>query len=160
MHNAVTTSTPFQPCHRRLKNETPENGLVSRLDMVRDDTWNITENTSTSESTDAPSSLNHLDTFLESREVSPIRYTLGTSWNETSDRTKRQYVRKARQAVSAVLSEVAPEDPSQLWHTLSRSQVIQRWFSADIESGTGSTDETLLAALSPCYKSADHWDTR
>ena len=65
---------------------------------MHDDTWNITENISTSEIADAPSSLDHLNTFLESREVSPIRYTLRTSWNETSDRTKRQHVRKARQA--------------------------------------------------------------
>ena len=71
-HNPVTTSTPFKPCHRGLKNETPESGLVSRLDMVGDDIWNIMENTSTSEIADAPSSLDHLNTFLESREVSPI----------------------------------------------------------------------------------------
>ena len=125
-----------------------------------DDTWNVTENISTSEIADAPSSLDHLNTFLESREVSPIRYTLRTSWNETSDRAKRQHVRKARQAVSAVLSEVAPEDRGQLWHALSKSQVMQRWFSADTESDTGSTDETLLDTLASCYKDADHWDTR
>ena len=55
---------------------------------------------------------------------------------------------------------MAPEDPGQLWHALSKSQVMQRWFSADTESGTGSTDETLLDALASCYKNADHWDTR
>ena len=126
---------------------------------MHDDTWNVTGNISTSEIADAPSSLDHLNTFLESREVSPIRYTLRTSWNETSDRTKRQHVRKARQAVSAVLSEVAPEDPGQLWHALSKSQAMQRWFSAHTESGAGSTDDTLLDALASCYKNADHWDT-
>ena len=55
---------------------------------------------------------------------------------------------------------MAPEDPSQLWHTVFKSQVMQRLFSADAESGTGSTDETLLDALASCYKNADHWDTR
>ena len=127
---------------------------------MHDDTWNITENISAPEIADAPSSLDHLNTFLESREVSPIRYTLRASWNETSDRTKRQHVRKARQAVSAVLREVAPEDPGQLWHALSKSQVTQRLFSADTESVTGFTDETLLDALASCYKNADQWDTR
>ena len=127
---------------------------------MHDDTWNVTGNISTLEIADAPSSLDHLNTFLECREVSPIRYTLRTSWNKTSDRTKRQHVRKARQAVSAVLSEVAPEDPGQLWHALSKSQVIQRWFSEDTESGTGSTDDTPLDALASYYKNADHWDTR
>jgi len=55
---------------------------------------------------------------------------------------------------------VAPEDPGQLWHALSKSQVTQRLFSADSESGIGSTDETLLDALASCYKNADQWDTR
>jgi len=128
--------------------------------MLHDDTWNITENISTPEIADALSFLDHLNTFLESREVSPIRYTLRASWNETSDRTKRQHVRKAQQAVSAVLSEVAPDDPGQLRHALSKSQFMQRLFSADTESGTGSTDETLLDALASCYKNADQWDTR
>ena len=128
--------------------------------MVHDDTWNVTGNISTLEIGDAPSSLDHLNTFLESREVSPIRYTLRTSWNKTSARTKRQHVRKARQAVSAVLSEVAPEDPGQLRHALSKSHVIQLWFSEDTKSGTGSTDDTLLDALASYYKNADHWDTR
>ena len=49
------------------------------------DTWNIIENISSSAIANAPSSLDHFNTFLESREVSPIRYTLRTSWNETSD---------------------------------------------------------------------------
>ena len=114
---------------------------------------------STSRITDAPSSLDQLNTFLESREVSPVRYTLRTPWIETSDRTKQQHVLKARQAVSAVLSEVAPHDPGQLWHTLSKLQVTQQLFLADAESGTGSTDETLLDALASCYKNADQWDT-
>ena len=120
----------------------------------------MTENISTSKIADAPSSLDHLNTFLESREISPIRYALRTSWNETSDQTKQQHVRKARQAVSVVLSEVAPEDPEQLWHALSKSQVTQRLFSADTEAGTGTTDETLLDALATCYINADQWDTR
>jgi len=101
---------------------------------------------------DSSSSIDHLNTFLESREVSQIRYTLRTPWSETSDRTKRQHVRKARQAVSRVLSEMAPEDPGQLWHALSKSQATQQLFSADIEGGTGSTDETLLEALASCIR--------
>jgi len=136
-HTPVTTSTPFQLCHRGLEKEIPESGLFSQLDTLHDETWNITENISAPEIADAPSSLDHLNTFLESREVSPIRYTLRASWNETSDRTKRQHVRKAQQAVSAVLSEVAPDDPGQLRHALSKSQFTQRLFSADTESGTG-----------------------
>ena len=156
----VATSTPFQLCQKGLEKETPESAFSSQLDKLYDDTWNMTENISTSRIADAPNSLEHLNTFLESREISPIRYTLRTSWNEASERTKRQHVHKARQAVSAVLSEVAPEEPGQLWHALSKSQVTQRLFSADTESGNGTTDETLLEALATCYNNADQWDTR
>jgi len=59
-----------------------------------------------------------------------------------------------------VVSEVAPEDPGKLWHALSKSQIMQRWFSAGIENGTGSTDETPFDDLASCYKNADHCDTR
>ena len=69
-------------------------------------------------------------------------------------------MRKVRQAVSAVISEVAPEEPCQLWQALSKSQVMQRDFTPDTESGCGTTDETLMEALATCYKNADQWDTR
>ena len=73
----VNTSTPFQQCHKGLE-ETPESGLSSpvQLDRLNDDTWDMTENISTSKIADAPSSLDHLNTILESREISPIRYAL------------------------------------------------------------------------------------
>ena len=37
---------------------------------------------------------------------------------------------------------------------------MQRWFSAGIKNGTGSTDETPFDALASCYKNAHHCDTR
>ena len=42
-----------------------------------------------------------LNEFLALRDISPIRHSLGTPWEEASDRTKRFYTRKARQAVNA-----------------------------------------------------------
>ncbi|KAJ7351855.1 hypothetical protein OS493_035160 [Desmophyllum pertusum] len=68
----VATSTPFQLCQRGLEKETPESAFSSQLDKLYDDTWNMTENISTSRIADAPNSLEHLNTFLESREISPI----------------------------------------------------------------------------------------
>ena len=55
---------------------------------------------------------------------------------------------------------MAPHDPGQLWHALSKSQVTQLLFLADADSGAGSTDETLLDALASHYKNVDQWDTR
>ena len=53
-------------------------------------------------------------------------------------------MQKARQAVSAVLSERAPEKPGRLWHARSKSQVTRLLFLADAESVSGTRDETLL----------------
>ena len=37
-----------------------------------------------------------LNAFLVSRDVSPIRMVMKTSWHAAADRTKRHYLRKAR----------------------------------------------------------------
>ena len=50
-----------------------------------------------------------LNVFLASRDVSPIRTAMNTSWHAAADRTKRHYLRKARQVIHATLEEIAPE---------------------------------------------------
>lgn len=62
-----------------------------------------------------------LNEFLASRDISPIRHSLGTPWGDASDRTKRFYTRKARQAVNACLSEIAPEESEMLFTSLIKS---------------------------------------
>ncbi|KAL9962183.1 hypothetical protein ACROYT_G031264 [Oculina patagonica] len=156
----VAASTPFQLHRDDIEKDASESILSIQLDASYDDTWNLTENVSTSTVVNAPNSLALLNTFLESRDVSPIRYTLRTPWDEASERTKRQHVHKAREAVSAVLSEVAPEEPSQLWHALSESQETKRLFKVDAERRSATTDDSLLEALATCYNNADQWDTR
>ena len=47
-----------------------------------------------------------LNSFLASRDISPIRCSMITPWNEASERTKRHHTRKARQAVMAALEEI------------------------------------------------------
>ncbi|CAH3106013.1 unnamed protein product [Pocillopora meandrina] len=66
--------------------------------------------------------IDHLNSFLRSRDVSPIRYTLKTPWNDASGRTRRLHERKAKQAVSAVLGEIAPNDPDLLWESIMSSK--------------------------------------
>jgi len=70
------------------------------------DLYNIDDTISSEKSSDTP--LEHLNNFLTSRSISPIRTTLRTPWDEASERTKNRHMRKARQALSAVLDEVAP----------------------------------------------------
>lgn len=122
----VTTSTPFQWRQDRPEEETPGSAFSSQLHAsYNDEAWEMTENVTYK---DGSNSLGRLNTFLESRDINPIRYTMQKSWNETSQRTKPQHLSKARQAVSAVLSEVAPKELSQLWNALSKSQVTEGYF--------------------------------
>ena len=49
--------------------------------------------------------LEKLNSFLESRDIGPVRHPMKTQWEEASERTKRRHTRKAKQAVDAVLDE-------------------------------------------------------
>ena len=95
----------------------------------------------------------HLNTFLKTREISPVRYTLRTSWDEASDRTKRLPQRKAKQAISAVLDEIAPNDAVRLWEAIVETQ------SGD-HTSSDRVDEVLMDSLAICYKNASGRDSR
>ena len=98
-----------------------------------------------------------LNEFLLSRDISPIRSKLNTAWHLTKQRTKRHYVRKTRQAVQAVIEEIAPEDTESLWEALMTSRGMGRQFP---ENTKDQADTTLIEALTECYNNAEHWATR
>ena len=87
-----------------------------------------------------------LNLFLASRDISPIRSSLSSSWDKVSERTRRHYTRKAKQVVFAALEEIAPEN----------SEVL---FSAVKTAATedANVDSTLMEALAECYNNANHW---
>ena len=81
-----------------------------------------------------------------------------TQWEEASEQTKPCHTRKAKQAVDAVLDELAPNQSDQLWESLVTSKSLgQHPFSMDDEE---HTDEVLMQALAECYKNANNWQTR
>ena len=80
-----------------------------------------------------------------------------TQWEEASERTKRRHTRKAKQAVDAVLDEVAPNQSDQLWQSLVTSKSMGQHPSSDDEE---RADEVLMQALAECYKNANNWQTR
>ena len=63
---------------------------------------------------DGSSPLEKMNQFLESKDVSPVRYPVSVPWSEASNRTRRGHVRKARQAVGAVLEEIAAQQSAHL----------------------------------------------
>ena len=113
-----------------------------------------TETSATGNECEKP--IQHLNNFLKSRDISPIRYSLRTPWNEASGRTKRQHERKARQAISAVLDEIAHNDADSLWESILCSEGSQNGDNA-VSSGV---DKELMDTLANCYKNANSWDAR
>ena len=91
-----------------------------------------------------------LNTFLASRDISPIRHTLSTSWDEASTRTQRYYTRKASQVVRACLEEIAPEQSGTLLNTLCDKSNFEL---------TG-IDYSLMDSLRECYYNGSHWSIR
>lgn len=98
-----------------------------------------------------------LNEFLMSRDISPIRSKLNTAWHSTKERTKRHYTRKARQAVHAVIEEIAPDDVKVLWEALVSSREVARQLPLDTAD---QADTILIEALTECYNNASHWSTR
>ena len=73
-----------------------------------------------------------------------------TAWDKAAGRTKRHYLRKARQVVFAALEEIAPNNSEMLLKAIKEKQLGE---DEDI-------DYTLLEALTECYENASHWSCR
>ena len=72
-----------------------------------------------------------MNVYLKSRDVSPTRSRLQTSWDEASRRTKCYYKRTAGQGVAAVVKLVAPHETGPLFRELYSSDVLHRQLSSD-----------------------------
>lgn len=102
--------------------------------------------------------LTKLNKFLDSRDVSPVRHTVTVPWDEMRERTCCCHLRKAQQAVGAVLEEVVPKQSEKLWYSLVPS--LNQKFSTDSESEDRGVENVLMNALTECYSDASTWDTR
>ena len=100
-----------------------------------------------------------LNTYLVSRDVSPVRSQLQTSWEKASGRTKRYYTRKAGQAATAVVQDIAPHETGPLFRALCSSDTLRRQLSSDEDSDADTIDVTLMEALAECYEAASRWET-
>ena len=72
-------------------------------------------------------------------------------WDTAGDRTKRQYVRKAKQVVFATLEEIAPSSPEMLFKAVEES--LKKEKAADMDSA-------LLEARVESYENSNRWSTR
>ena len=80
---------------------------------------------------------------------------------DANERTKHYYIRKTGQAVSAVVSDIAPNNALQLSEAVcSSSKMAGNYPTYEDLSGCHGLDETLMIALAECYNAADCWETR
>lgn len=102
-----------------------------------------------------------LNEYLRSRDFSPVRSTLHTPWESASERTKRYYIRKAEQGVTAVVQDIAPNDAAPLFQEICFSKAICHTLSGEEDSADKTSfEETLMEALAECYSAADCWEPR
>ena len=104
--------------------------------------------------------LDALNTYLVSRDVSPVRSRLQTSWEKASGRTKRYYTRKASQGVAALVQDMTPHETGPLFRALCSSDALRRQLSDEEDSDQDNMDVTLMEALAECYQAASRWETR
>ena len=101
-----------------------------------------------------------MNTYLVSRDVSPVRSPLQTSWEKTSGRTKCYYTRKASQGVADLVQDMTPHETGPLFRALCSSDVLCRQLSDEEDSDEDNMDVTLMEALAECYQAASCWETR
>ena len=100
--------------------------------------------------------LEKLNNFLQIRDISPLRHVMRSQWEDASERTKRRYVRNTRQAINAVLEEVAPNQHHRLWQAIiSKPLDSQHPFEEQ-----QNVDSVLMEALAQCYENTNKWDTK
>ena len=100
-----------------------------------------------------------LNEYLHSRDASPICSSLSTPWEIVSERTKRYYVRKASQSVTAIMEDIAQKSPAQLFQAMSSWPAVQQGLSSDGKTEV-AVDVTLMDALAECYHALTSWETR
>ena len=50
--------------------------------------------------------------------LSPVRNVMTSLWEDASEQTRRHHVHKARQAITAALDEIAPNQPYHFWKAI------------------------------------------
>ena len=109
----------------------------------------------------AHESRNQLNRFLQIRDISPVRNPSSVSWKTANERTKRRYLRKARQSISAVLDVIVPGASEELWSALCERHMQAVSEESQNEGVSRSEKEVkLLEAFAESYFNAQHWSTR
>ena len=109
----------------------------------------------------AHESRQQLNRFSQLRDVSPVRNLLSLSWKAAKERTKRRYLRKAEESISAMLEVIAPGSSHDLWKELWDRHMNAVCREREDEVGGRSEKEMeLLEAFAESYLNAQHWSNK
>ena len=95
-----------------------------------------------------------IDSITDGR-YSPLKSTLNTDWNDVSDTQQRYYVRKAKEAISASLSVLAPGQEELVWRAVQAEPIHETFSRKHFDPHTGIVDVLVKA-----YDEADTWQTK
>lgn len=98
-----------------------------------------------------------LNGFLKECNIEPLGRPW-LEWNEISERTKRRFVLRSSEIVSAVLKVVSPSNAPQIWRELQTSNAVNKQLGLD--QPTPPSQVAYLEALAEAYNNATSWDTR
>lgn len=88
-----------------------------------------------------------LDEFLSSCNASPLKKQLQCNWNDASERTKRDYITKAKKVMHEVLNVIAPGQADLLSEALLRST-------------SKPPGEKMLQLITTAYSDSTDWGTQ
>ena len=158
---SMTHSAPPPPANAAEQSAALATPLESLYTPALDSSLDMTCTPVSRGRTKRVSPLQKMNEFLKSRDISPVRYPATIPWSEASARTRSRYLRKARQAVGAVLGEVAPHQPGQLWKALTTYRSLEHEDSSSSEEDAEvDIDEVLMSALADCYNNSSTWQVR
>lgn len=102
-----------------------------------------------------------LNNFLLSCGVDPVP-TSKNSLKDMSERTRRRYVQKGGEVVSAVLEVIAQDEAGTLWNLIRSSGTVGKQLGEDDREEVSVTqgDKRYLVALSEAYHNATTWCAR
>ena len=92
--------------------------------------------------------LNNALTSISEGSFQPFLRYIDYDWNETSEKTKRQYVKKVEEAITLVLRTVAPSQEEPLWQS-----VIKYHLSHERPKSTLVLDAGVEAIVAACNES-------
>ena len=129
-------------------------GYLPPISLLTLSDYSFTETVPESEKEKQQEAVEALNDFLKARDISPIRQCLRKSWQDASERTRREHLRKICQSFTAVVNTVAPGQENDVWNEIGKSSQF------NFEHNREIFERESLAALRDAYDDAEEKSTK